>query len=204
MVPLTLNPGRILLTAKQILFQPFSNASSEPVERYKLTTVLNVLPRRFNLRPVGLEFFFTDDSSIFFSFTSSLDRDEFFSTFCTLHAALPAPDQRGQDEVTQRWMQYEISNFDYLMAVNSWADRTMNDFSQYPVFPWVIADYESVKLDLSDPRSFRDLSKPIGALNAERLACTLERYQEMPDPKFMYGTHYSTPVTASHSPMCFY
>lgn len=26
-----------------------------------------------------------------------------------------------------------------------------NDLNQYPVFPWVLADYESDVLDLSDP-----------------------------------------------------
>lgn len=30
------------------------------------------------------------------------------------------------------------------------------------VFPWVLADYESEALDLTDPASFRDLSKPVG------------------------------------------
>lgn len=50
------------------------------------------------------------------------------------------------------------------------ADRTFNDFTQYPVFPWVVADYTSKQLDLSNPATFRDLSKPIGALNPERLA----------------------------------
>lgn len=30
---------------------------------------------------------------------------------------------------------------------------------QYPVFPWILADYSSKMLDLSDPSSYRDLSK---------------------------------------------
>jgi factor associated with neutral sphingomyelinase activation len=41
--------------------------------------------------------------------------------------------------------------------------------------------------------TFRDLSKPIGALNPDRLRRLKERFREMPDPKFLYGTHYSTP-----------
>ncbi|XP_069931160.1 protein FAN isoform X2 [Oryctolagus cuniculus] len=48
-------------------------------------------------------------------------------------------------------------------------------------------------LDLSNPGTFRDLSKPVGALNKERLERLLTRYQEMPWPKFMYGSHYSSP-----------
>ncbi|XP_021111605.1 protein FAN [Heterocephalus glaber] len=47
--------------------------------------------------------------------------------------------------------------------------------------------------DLSNPGTFRDLSKPVGALNKERLERLLTRYQEMPEPKFMYGSHYSSP-----------
>lgn len=49
------------------------------------------------------------------------------------------------------------------------ADRTVNDLTQYPVFPWIIADYSSSTLDLNNPKTFRDLTKPIGALNPERL-----------------------------------
>ncbi len=30
-----------------------------------------------------------------------------------------------------------------------------------PVFPWVLADYSSPTLDLNDPATFRDLSKPV-------------------------------------------
>jgi hypothetical protein len=37
--------------------------------------------------------------------------------------------------------------------------RTYQDLNQYPIFPWIIADYESEKLDLNSPATFRDLSK---------------------------------------------
>lgn len=37
--------------------------------------------------------------------------------------------------------------------------RTYNDLNQYPVFPWVITNYESEELDLTLPSNFRDLSK---------------------------------------------
>jgi hypothetical protein len=47
--------------------------------------------------------------------------------------------------------------------------------------------------DLTKPATFRDLSKPIGALDADRLRTLKARYREMPEPKFLYGTHYSTP-----------
>jgi Beige/BEACH domain len=50
------------------------------------------------------------------------------------------------------------------------------------VFPWVLQDYTSAVLDLLDPAVYRDLSKPIGALNDERLQYFLERYYSFDDP----------------------
>ena len=51
------------------------------------------------------------------------------------------------------WMWFrqrgEISNFEYLMCVNTLAGRSYNDLMQYPVFPWVIADYDSQVVNLT-------------------------------------------------------
>ena len=32
-------------------------------------------------------------------------------------------------------------------------------------FPWVVQDYTSETLDLEEPATYRDLSKPIGIIN---------------------------------------
>ena len=53
----------------------------------------------------------------------------------------------------------QVCNFEYLMRLNHIAGRTHSDLNQYPVFPWVIADYTSSSLNLADPASFRDLSR---------------------------------------------
>ena len=106
--------------------------------------------------------------------------------------------QGTANPATKKWMKGEISNFQYLMLVNTMAGRTFNDLTQYPVFPWVLADYTSQELDLTNPRSFRDLTKPMGAQNPDRQAEFRDRYQsfaEMGDqnaPPFHYGTHYSS------------
>ena len=52
----------------------------------------------------------------------------------------------------------------------------MCDLSQYPVFPWVLSDYSSSHdLDLDDPEIYRDLTKPVGALEESRLSRFRER-----------------------------
>ena len=63
--------------------------------------------------------------------------------------------------------------------------RSFNDLAQYPVFPWVLADYSSASLDLSSVHVYRDLSKPVGALDASRLAIFRERFECMPPGECM-------------------
>lgn len=88
------------------------------------------------------------------------------------------------------------------MELNTMSGRSYNDITQYPVFPWIISNYESAVLDLSDPSNFRDLSKPIGALSEEKAQKSLERYQQLQSdktmPAFHYGSHYSSAGAVLH------
>ena len=103
--------------------------------------------------------------------------------------------ERNLDVYTQQWTNNQLSNFDYLMLLNSYAQRSFQDLTQYPVMPWVLKDFKSQELDLDDKNVYRDLSKPIGAMDPKRLADFKMRYDETPDEadKFLYGSHYSCP-----------
>ena len=70
-----------------------------------------------------------------------------------------------------------MSNYHFIMALNLMEGLTFNDITQYPVFPWILADYTSETIDLSDHGVYRDLTKPVGALNPDRLAQLIDRYQ---------------------------
>ena len=63
------------------------------------------------------------------------------------------------------------------MFLNQCGGRSFNDLTQYPIFPWIITDYKSNIIDVNDNSIYRDLSKPVGALNPERLQKIQERYQ---------------------------
>jgi hypothetical protein len=98
-------------------------------------------------------------------------------------------------QITRAWQDRALSNFDYLMALNTMAGRSHNDLSQYPVFPWILTQFDKEEIDLTDPKVYRDLRKPVGALNSKRLEEFRERYDTFDDPiipKFLYGSHYST------------
>ncbi|KAF5298434.1 hypothetical protein FQR65_LT01213 [Abscondita terminalis] len=193
--PLVVNPGRILLSTARLFFQPYNNIETYPVLKINLGSIKQIIKRRFLLRHIGLEIYSGEDHSvpyIYLAFRSQVDRDNLYTNI------LKQSDLRlceiEQDVMTLQWQNGYVTNYDYLLYINSLADRTINDLTQYPVFPWVVADYKSKTLDLNNPETYRDLSKPVGALNEERLQRLIDRYDEMSYPKFIYGSHYSTPA----------
>ena len=184
--------------------------------------ILVAYGRRYLLKPdCAIEFFFADGSSAFIvCHGGKPKRDQLWRDVKTHHGktkGLPLLEPAdfwsasgrnlnprlvlNRSGLTEAWQQRRISNFEYLMRLNYLAGRSRNDMTQYPVFPWILADYDSEVLDLDDPRTFRDLSKPVGALQPERLAQFRERYECYDDPfvpKFMYGSHYSSAGIVLH------
>ena len=96
--------------------------------------------------------------------------------------ALAPPPATRLAAMTERWVHGHLDNFSYLLFLNDAADRSFQDLAQYPVFPWVVADYASPTLDLSSPTTYRDLSKPVGALTPARLETFRERCRAVPEP----------------------
>uniref|UniRef100_A0A8C2ZHF4 Neutral sphingomyelinase activation associated factor n=1 Tax=Cyclopterus lumpus TaxID=8103 RepID=A0A8C2ZHF4_CYCLU len=192
-MPLVSNPGHVCITDESLYFQPL-NGYPEQVIPIKLHSVRRIYKRRHGLRPLGLEVFCTENdfcSDIYLKFYKTADRDEIYyyiATFLENHVT-----EHTAESYMLQWQRGHLSNYQYLLHLNNLADRSCNDLSQYPVFPWVVDDYTSVRLDLSNAATFRDLSKPVGALNKERLDQLLARYRGMPEPRFMYGSHYSSP-----------
>ncbi|XP_063739788.1 lipopolysaccharide-responsive and beige-like anchor protein isoform X2 [Eleginops maclovinus] len=176
--------------------------------KWLFTEVRAIFSRRYLLQNTALEIFMANRTAVMFNFPDaatvkkvvhSLPRVGVGTNYGlpqTRRISLATPKQLFKaSSMTQRWQRREISNFDYLIFLNTISGRTFNDLNQYPVFPWVITNYDSAELDLTLPSNFRDLSKPIGALNPKRAAFFSDRYESWEDdqvPKFHYGTHYST------------
>ena len=171
----------------------------------KLDELHQVQSRRYLLQRSALEFFFLSRETYFIDFGSSEERKNIYKclirmrpkNFVPLYLEASNPEVlMRKSDITSRWIRRELSNFDYIIALNTLAGRSYLDITQYPVFPHVIADYESDVLDLNDPKTFRDLSKPVGALNTKRLNQVKERYDALKDdpeiPPFHYGSHYSS------------
>ena len=161
---------------------------------------------RYLLQYTALEIFFNDSiPPVFFNFASSNDAKEVGTLIVSSRNEILFPkgssrDKNGLISIIDRrtaaemasasresWRRREISNFEYLMTLNTLAGRSYNDLTQYPIFPWVLADYSSEKLNFNKSSTFRDLSKPVGALDLKRfhvvtlLSVTLKK---MSSPNF--------------------
>ncbi|XP_036393306.1 neurobeachin isoform X3 [Megalops cyprinoides] len=179
--------------------------------KWMFSEIRAVFSRRYLLQNTALEVFMANRTSVMFNFPDqatvkkvvySLPRVGVGTSYGLPQArriSLATPRQLFKSSnMTQRWQRREISNFEYLMFLNTIAGRTYNDLNQYPVFPWVLTNYESEELDLTLPGNFRDLSKPIGALNPKRAVFYAERYETWEDdqtPPYHYNSHYSTSIS---------
>uniref|UniRef100_A0A9J8CQ49 Neurobeachin n=1 Tax=Cyprinus carpio carpio TaxID=630221 RepID=A0A9J8CQ49_CYPCA len=181
--------------------------------KWMFSEIRAVFTRRFLLQNTALEIFMANRTSVMFNFPDQPTvKKVVYSLPCVgvgtsyglpqaRRISLATPRQLFKpSNMTQRWQRREISNFEYLMFLNTIAGRTYNDLNQYPVFPWVLTNYESEELDLTIPGNFRDLSKPIGALNPKRAVFYGDRYESWDDetPPCHYTTHYSTAASTLH------
>ncbi|KAF7825980.1 BEACH domain-containing protein C2 isoform X1 [Senna tora] len=194
-------------TPKEGLDSSFDIGDQEKDRSWLMLSLHQIYSRRYLLRRSALELFMVDRSNFFFDFGSSEGRKNAYRAVVqarpphlnNIYLATQTPEQLlKRTQLMERWARWEISNFEYLMQLNTLAGRSYNDITQYPVFPWILSDYSSKSLDLSNPSSYRDLSKPVGALNPERLKKFQERYSNFDDPvipKFHYGSHYSSAGT---------
>ncbi|CAJ1052500.1 lipopolysaccharide-responsive and beige-like anchor protein isoform X1 [Xyrichtys novacula] len=219
--PAVVVKGTLSITASELFFEvdeedpgfkaidPKILAYTEGLHgKWLFTEIRAVFSRRYLLQNTALEIFMANRTAVMFNFPDastvkkvvhSLPRVGVGTNLGlpqTRRISLATPKQLFKaSNMTQRWQRREISNFEYLIFLNTISGRTFNDLNQYPVFPWVITNYDSEELDLTLPSNFRDLSKPIGALNPKRAAFFSDRYESWEDdqvPKFHYGTHYST------------
>lgn len=209
--------GVLVLTSKALYFHPNKivgglSTNKKPLSdhRWLIDRLLEAYGRRFVLKNCAIELFFADSPEVYFAFSTLSELQRFFR--CLKRQNVPnlrAFTSRSLDPRmvfanspwTDLWRRRLISNFEYLMRLNILAGRSYNDITQYPVFPWIIADYTSQTLDLTDPKTFRDLSKPVGALNPIRLEEIKERYDSFDSdimPPFMYGSHYSSAGVVIH------
>ena len=124
-----------------------------------------IFRRRYYYKNSALEIFTTTNKTYYFNFKFEKDReiviDEITSKFKSLTSIfddLKDPKDSFDNiigfgnnleknkiklsKLISKWKEWKITNFEMLMWVNIYGNRSYNDISQYPVFPWVLSNYE--------------------------------------------------------------
>lgn len=199
-------PLTVLVTPSHVILKRDHAFHLSSVYRYKtgdylsrryylqipLAQVKMLLLRNRLHRPTGLEIYLQNKSYLIDCLTKRA-RIQIVHALGTL--GVHAIDRSSHaKEVQQKWLSGDMSNYEYLMWLNILSGRSYNDVSQYPIFPWV------QQFLPSDPPSYRELRKPVGALAPSRLTEYKEKQAIMsesePSPllgAFLYGCHYSYP-----------
>ena len=171
LIPLIEIPGMLMMTNERIYFQPVFDFYSKKITTIKINRINKYYKRKIAEGNRGLEICAFSkkgkEKNIFLSFENEYNRNIIYELIKN-NVNKDVETNISLEKFTQLWVEGGISNFDYLTILNSAAERTKNNLSQYPVFPWILSNYYSEELDLTDINNYRDLSKPIGALNPTR------------------------------------
>lgn len=176
-------------------------------KQWHVTNISQVYTRRYNLMSTAIEIFIKDDGkTYFFNLYSEKSQQEIVKELKKLNATIEVvadPENHFlKAPYTKMWQEGKLSNFEYLMIVNTYAGRTYNDINQYPVFPWVVRDYTSKEIDFNANftdeglrKTFRRLHLPIGTYSKLKANDAKNKFKNWDnssaEPAFHYESLYS-------------
>lgn len=71
---------------------------------------------------------------------------------------------------------------EFLLLINKFSGRSFNDLSQYPMFPWVLKDYDSNVFEFDQlvkaEECYRDFTKHTGVMGEEKINDIERKYKE--------------------------
>ena len=210
---------------------------------FNFITIKYIFRRRYFYKNSALEIFTSNNKSYYFNFKKEKDRENFLSELLEsisenckiindmkekdqfdniigyINNEIIKPENRKKklklSKKVKEWSNWEISNFELLMWLNILSNRSLNDISQYPIFPWILSNFtDPLQKDLEEGINkdylYRDLSLPMGMLEVSELSIIrkenfIEHYNTMKSEQeetnenegimkpYVYGTHYSCP-----------
>lgn len=173
----------------------------DTVKIWPINMIKHIIVRKYVHIYSAVEIFFTTGKSVFINFFT-------YKSLKTIYKKLKSFEKTGVvflkmrdiERYTQKWKAGEISNLEYLLILNNYASRSFHDTSQYPIFPWIIKDFNSSKLDLSNKDTFRDLKYPVCAqtLESQRSAKKHFFLTASDGCPYNFGSHYSSSGIVLH------
>jgi len=147
--------GVLALSEKDnFAFYPIINKVYNKPISIKYTAIKGMLKYRYMMRHTAIEIWqYNTKYSLLFDLYEEQTREIVYTIF-KRHAIKRQENLFSKEYVMGLWVNGFISNFEYLMFVNTISNRSFNDLSQYPIFPWVISDFMSESIS---SKNFSDL-----------------------------------------------
>ncbi|XP_061930479.1 lysosomal-trafficking regulator isoform X1 [Apis cerana] len=177
---------------------------------WRLEDIRELHKRRYQLQERAIEIFLITGRTYLLAFNSSKERDEFVTELstCNLPRRIPGDDL---SESISLWRSGALTNWEYITCLNKLAGRSYNDLMQYPVFPFVLADYISEKIDLNNLKIYRNFKRPMAVQDKKNEQHYINNYNYLKQAlseglnlialnqePFHYGSHYSNSGTVLH------
>ena len=172
-----------------------------------------IFRRRYYYKNSGIEIFTTTNKSFYFNFKYEKDRetvideivgknkemskiyddikdpkDSFdniigFENTEAIHSKKKNKKTKLSKKI-EMWKNWEINNFELLMWLNIYGNRSYNDISQYPVFPWILSNYEDpLKKDQENASKNKKKKNQNSNLNSPSLNNSSDSEDEEDDEK---------------------
>ena len=186
-----------------------SAPTTDLVWTYTLVSIREVVPQQYLHIDAAVDVQMSFDKGVFLvvldrnNSMNPTGRNAFIHELTQINAHITVFDCAKELSRYQRlWVNGLMSNYSYLTYLNRSARRCVRVWNQFPVMPWVLADYQSASLGMTNPQSYRDLSLPMGAQREEKRLLLQKRFQSFDHADddsvpttlkpFHYGTHYTS------------
>ena len=168
-----------------------NNKDSEVYIKINYNEINYLFIRKYCFRNNSLEIYTNNHKSFYFKFINEKIRNEFMENIINkfnkikkqLFKIIKGIDENNKsvkkgyykDEdnnrdynnivnIRESYKSNKISKMEYLMWINIYGNRSFRDIAQYPVFPWLLNNYESDNFEelIIDELYIRDFKIPLG------------------------------------------
>ena len=171
------------------------NITKDKILYFRYEQIKQIFIKRFLYQFQSIEIFLLNGKSYFFNLFNISNKDNLISILQTknIDIIFNLKEHFNKNLYTKNYLDNKISTFDYLLYINFYSSRSLNDLNQYFVFPWL-----TIKKEKNSKIELRNFKYPLSVQNKEKKEELIIKYnnlkKEYPNKKFInhHNSHYST------------
>ena len=131
-------------------------------KKIKYSDINFILPRVYYFNKNSYEIYTKSHKSFYFKFIDEETSNKFYEKIKEkTHKDINIINKFHKHQMD--WRIGNISNLEYLMYLNIFSNRSYRDITQYPVFPWILRDYNVEEKNIFNLK-YRNFSLPLGMM----------------------------------------